>query len=266
MIGLADSRRRRMSAASFVVVVWGAVASIASAQVTTGAIAGRVLEEGGPSVAGATVTARNVATGFRRSAISEATGGFRIDALPAGSYDVTAEAPGFGTGLAADVIVHASEFTNVAFALKSVRAVAVQEPQGQGGAPPPDPMKKGPRLQIYGFAMPNLIYDFNQVNPDWYDIVRPTKLPAFPNEFGENGNFWASVRQTRFGVRGWLPTGLGEVRRNSSSTSPGSARRGRDDVPSAPGVGRARAVPHRPDQQRLHGQRCLPEHRSSTGG
>ena len=72
--------------------------------------------------------------------------------------------------------------------------------------------KSGPRLQIYGFAALNLIEDFDQVNPDWYDMLRPSKLPAFANEFGENGNFWASVRQTRFGVRSWVPTGLGEIR------------------------------------------------------
>jgi DcaP outer membrane protein len=70
----------------------------------------------------------------------------------------------------------------------------------------------GPRLQFYGFAALNLIYDFDQLNPDWYDMLRPSKLPSFPNEFGENGNFWASVRQTRFGFRSWLPTDLGDVR------------------------------------------------------
>ena len=87
----------------------------------------------------------------------------------------------------------------------------------------------GPRMQIYGFAALNLIYDFDQVNPDWYDMLRPSKLPAFPNEFGENGNFWASVRQTRFGVRSWLPTGLGEVKTefefDLSASAPTPARR-----------------------------------------
>lgn len=74
------------------------------------------------------------------------------------------------------------------------------------------PAKPGPRLEIYGYAALNLIYDFDQVNPNWFDMERPSQLPSFPNEFGENGNFWASVRQTRFGVRSWLPTGLGEVK------------------------------------------------------
>jgi hypothetical protein len=197
-------------------IFFGAAASGAFAQERGGAIAGQVLEEGGGAVAGATVTARNVASGFRHSAISEASGAYRIDSLPAGSYEVTAAASGFGPGLASGAVVHAGEFTNVAFALKPVvraaAAIAIQEPQGQAGAPPADPMKKGPRMQIYGFAMTDLIYDIKQVNPDWFDVLRPTKLPSFQNEFGENGNFWASVRQTRFGVRGWLPTGLGELK------------------------------------------------------
>ena len=55
-------------------------------------------------------------------------------------------------------------------------------------------------------------YDFKQVNPDWFDVMRPTKLPSFANEFGKDGNFYASVRQSRLGFKGYLPTGLGEVK------------------------------------------------------
>jgi hypothetical protein len=36
-------------------------------------------------------------------------------------------------------------------------------------------------------------------------------LPAFKNEFGHNGNFWASVRQSRLGVKTWTPTKVGEL-------------------------------------------------------
>ncbi|MGE5344649.1 MAG: DcaP family trimeric outer membrane transporter [Acidithiobacillales bacterium] len=70
----------------------------------------------------------------------------------------------------------------------------------------------GLRGEIYGFAQADFIYDFNQVNPDWFDVLRTTKLPSFDNEFGHDGHFWASVRQTRFGVKGWIPTGLGEIK------------------------------------------------------
>jgi len=87
--------------------------------------------------------------------------------------------------------------------------VLAQTPAEAPAGPQP---RAGPRLQVYGFAALNMIYDFDQVNPDWFDLLRPSKLPAFSNEFGENGNFWASVRQSRFGTRSWLPTDLGEVR------------------------------------------------------
>src|SRR5262245_20398119 len=38
-----------------------------------------------------------------------------------------------------------------------------------------------PRLDIYGFAMLDMGYQFRQNDPDWFDVIRPTKLPAFNN-------------------------------------------------------------------------------------
>lgn len=69
-----------------------------------------------------------------------------------------------------------------------------------------------PRLDIYGFAMVDMGYQFGQNDPDWFDVVRPTKLPAFENEFGEDGHYFAGVRQTRFGVKSYFPTELGELK------------------------------------------------------
>ena len=40
-------------------------------------------------------------------------------------------------------------------------------------------------MDIYGFVMMDAGYNFNQIHPDWFDVVRPTKLPAFKNEFGK---------------------------------------------------------------------------------
>lgn len=68
------------------------------------------------------------------------------------------------------------------------------------------------RLDIYGFAMMDMGIDFKQVDRAWFDVVRPTKLPAVEKQFGENGNTYAGVRQTRFGVKGYSPTALGELR------------------------------------------------------
>jgi len=73
-------------------------------------------------------------------------------------------------------------------------------------------VQPGPRMEIYGFIMADAIYDFKQVNPDWYDVLRPTKLPAYPDEFGADGNTWFSVRQSRFGVKAWIPAGKYEIK------------------------------------------------------
>jgi DcaP outer membrane protein len=61
-------------------------------------------------------------------------------------------------------------------------------------------------MEIFGFAQADAIHDFRQNNPDWFDVNRPTKLPAFDDEFGENSHTWFSARQTRFGVKTSVPT------------------------------------------------------------
>lgn len=67
-------------------------------------------------------------------------------------------------------------------------------------------------LEIYGFVMTDVGYDFNQIHPDWTDVIRTTKLPSYKNEFGTDGNVYFSVRQTRFGVKGYTATPLGELK------------------------------------------------------
>jgi hypothetical protein len=66
-------------------------------------------------------------------------------------------------------------------------------------------------FQVYGFAMTDIGYNFNQIDPAWFDVVRPTKLPTYENQFGTDGNAYFSVRQTRFGVKSGTQTGLGEL-------------------------------------------------------
>jgi DcaP outer membrane protein/Carboxypeptidase regulatory-like domain len=216
--------RRSGRFAAIAVSLFVTLASDSSAQ-AAGSVEGRVTDGAGAPVASAVVTARNLANGFRQSAISDASGVYRIQSLPAGLYDVTAEVSGFTTGLSSGVSVAegataVADFTLKAVVFEAPRPLAPPSPveplppapQGQAGAVPAVPVRAGPRMEIYGFAQLDLIYDFDQINPDWFDVERPTQLPSFPNEFGENGNFWASVRQTRFGVKGWLPTGWGEVK------------------------------------------------------
>jgi hypothetical protein len=66
-------------------------------------------------------------------------------------------------------------------------------------------------VSFYGFLMTDTGYDFRQVDPNWFDVVRPTKLPSFNNEFAPSGNVYAGVRQTRFGVKSSTPTRYGDL-------------------------------------------------------
>lgn len=72
--------------------------------------------------------------------------------------------------------------------------------------------EKQKSMEIYGFIMADVGYNFNQIDPDWYDVIRTTKLPSYKNEFGTNGNVYFSVRQTRLGFKNYFPTALGDLK------------------------------------------------------
>ncbi|WP_336518449.1 DcaP family trimeric outer membrane transporter [Pollutibacter soli] len=72
--------------------------------------------------------------------------------------------------------------------------------------------EKKTNLEVYGFIMTDMGYNFNSIDPHWFDVMRPTKLPSFKNEFGTDGNFFFSVRQTRFGIKSTTNTSLGELK------------------------------------------------------
>jgi hypothetical protein len=71
--------------------------------------------------------------------------------------------------------------------------------------------EKKSSIDIYGFVMLDSGYDFKQENPNWFDVLRPTQLPSFKGEFNPNGNVFAGVRQTRFGVKSSTPTAFGDL-------------------------------------------------------
>ncbi|PWT84294.1 MAG: hypothetical protein C5B57_05075 [Blastocatellia bacterium] len=69
-----------------------------------------------------------------------------------------------------------------------------------------------PSVEIYGFAMLDMGFQFKQNDPNWFDVLRPTKLPSFEDEFGKDGRWFSSVRQSRLGVRSSMPTEIGELK------------------------------------------------------
>ncbi|HEU4391362.1 MAG TPA: DcaP family trimeric outer membrane transporter [Blastocatellia bacterium] len=67
-------------------------------------------------------------------------------------------------------------------------------------------------FNVYGFAMLDFGYQFRQNHPDWFDVIRPTKLPSFGGEFAPNGKVYSGVRQSRLGVKSSTPTSWGELK------------------------------------------------------
>ena len=67
-------------------------------------------------------------------------------------------------------------------------------------------------IEIYGFILTDGGYNFNTIKPDWFDVMRPTQLPKYKGEFAPSGNFFISMRQTRFGVRSSTQTKLGDLK------------------------------------------------------
>jgi uncharacterized protein (UPF0335 family) len=71
--------------------------------------------------------------------------------------------------------------------------------------------EKKSSVDMYGFVMLDSGYEFKQQDPNWFDVIRPTKLPSFKGEFAPDGNVYAGVRQSRFGVKSSTPTKYGDL-------------------------------------------------------
>jgi hypothetical protein len=96
---------------------------------------------------------------------------------------------------------------------KATRPAAVAE-----GTPPVSAPAEGGRrasLDIYGFAHVDAIHDFNRMDPDWASTLRPSKIPVNCPEdsgCGNDGETLISVRQSRLGFAGLIPTAIGDLR------------------------------------------------------
>src|SRR5436309_56050 len=90
----------------------------ALAQQTTGNITGRVVDQQGGAMPGVTVTAKSPTTGFVRAETSDSEGLYRLNALPVGNYEVTADLPGFATVVQKDIIVAVAQTTSIDFSMK----------------------------------------------------------------------------------------------------------------------------------------------------
>jgi hypothetical protein len=91
-----DRRRAADSCRRFILATLSlCVAAPVTAQ-TSAALRGRVFDTSGAVLIGATISVRNHSTGFARSVRADEEGRYYIAAIPAGPYEITADATGFG--------------------------------------------------------------------------------------------------------------------------------------------------------------------------
>ncbi|MEK6299426.1 MAG: TonB-dependent receptor [Acidobacteriota bacterium] len=128
------------------------------AQTATGDITGRVVDAQGNAVAGASVTAKNAATGATRSTNSNDAGEYTITQLPPGAYDVTAEANGFSRALQKGLELNVGAKPTLNFELKPGGVTETVEVQG--GAP----LIETTRSEIGGVVTPNEVQNLPLLN------------------------------------------------------------------------------------------------------
>ena len=82
--------------------------TLLQAQALDGTLRGEVTDPSGAVVAGAMVTATNIATNVARTTTTSGSGSFNFPNLLAGTYTVTVEKPGFKSSVQKNVVVPAA--------------------------------------------------------------------------------------------------------------------------------------------------------------
>ena len=104
--------------AGIVVFTLGAAPLRASAQATTGTIAGTIIDESKAVLPGVSVHVRNTETGVTRVLVTDERGSYRALELPPGIYAVTADLTGFTSTRRENLIVEIGRTVTVDIALK----------------------------------------------------------------------------------------------------------------------------------------------------
>src|SRR5438045_2029926 len=125
--------RRALFAGLVVTLFVLATALTVLGQQTTGSLNGTVVDPSGATVAGATISVVNNATGAERGAVSSTAGTFDLQALQPGTYTITVDAKGFKRAVSRDIVVSVATTAQVNIPLEvgsaneTVTVTAAQE-------------------------------------------------------------------------------------------------------------------------------------------
>src|SRR6202163_3999052 len=144
---------------------WCVSAAPLSAQNVSGTILGAVQDQQGAVIGKAEVSARNLDTGAIRKTVSEDNGDYRISAVPAGSYEVTATATGFKTEVRSGIVVTVGADVGVNFSL-TVGAIT-EKVEVSGEAPQVDTSSSA----MGGFVNSATIRELPLNGRDWLQLA-----------------------------------------------------------------------------------------------
>ena len=124
--------RRHCWLRSAVLLVGALIArpSAAAAQVVTSEISGVVSDASGGVLPGATVTGRNLGTGFERVTTSTEHGRYSLLSLPPGTYKVTVEMPSFATIVRDDIELTVNQTVVIDFKMSLAGVTAAVTVEG----------------------------------------------------------------------------------------------------------------------------------------
>ncbi|HEX6771426.1 MAG TPA: TonB-dependent receptor [Acidobacteriaceae bacterium] len=123
---------RQVAAALCLLFLWAVGLSV-DAQTNQGQMAGNVTDQSGAYVAGATITAKNEATGSAYTAVSTSAGSYRFPSIQLGRYTVSTSAKGFKAAISAGVEVRVGTVT--AFDVTLTLGSSSETVTVQGNAP-----------------------------------------------------------------------------------------------------------------------------------
>ncbi|MBV8729653.1 MAG: TonB-dependent receptor [Acidobacteriia bacterium] len=117
-MSVARDVHRFLLRASLLVVFLSSLCSRLQAQAISGDLVGVTTDSTGAGIPNATVTATNTATNVKSTTTTNTSGEYRISNLPAGSYDLTAEANGFAKSTLTMVTVQLNQTTTANLSLQ----------------------------------------------------------------------------------------------------------------------------------------------------
>ena len=105
---------------------------------SSGDLRGTLRDASGAVLPKATVVVVDTQTGLRRTALTDSTGQFQLAGLSPATYDVTAQASGFGTEIQKGVVVYVGQTAIADFQMKPSQVATVVQVSGEPVAVDPE--------------------------------------------------------------------------------------------------------------------------------